>query len=139
MDPLPAEFTQVYFRAEQPAGGWPRQFAIVTAHNPDGRITDPVANLAADEALCSALERQGLTHFRVTGGSRDGRHQEPGWGIVLTAPTIAQDLSVQFRQLAFFWIEEGRLALVDARTGEKTDQAAWTERWLGPHGAAKLA
>jgi hypothetical protein len=42
-------------------------------------------------------------------------------------------LSVRFGQLAFFWIEEGRLALVDARTGEKTDQADWVERLLRPN------
>lgn len=139
MEPLPVEFTQVYFRAAPPAGGWPRRFAIVTAHNPNGRITDPAANLVADEALRGALERQGLDHFRVTGGSRDGRHQEPGWGIVLTTPSIAQDLSVRFRQLAFFWIEKGRLALVDARTGDKTDQVAWAERWLGAHDGTEPA
>lgn len=132
MEPLPTEFTQVFFRATKPIDGWPKQFAVVTAHNPDGQWMDPAANDAADEALRATIEKRGLTYFRVTGGSRDEKHREPGWGFSSATSQSAQELSQRFRQLAFFWIENDRLSLVDARTGKSTDQGDWHERWLGP-------
>ena len=132
MEPLPTEFTQVFFRASVPFGGWPKKFAVVTAHNPDGQWMDPAANDAADEALRDAIEKLGLTYFRVTGGSRDEKHREPGWGFSPATPQLAQELSQRFRQLAFFWIENDRLWLLDARTGSSTDQGRWQDRWLGP-------
>ena len=132
MEPLPTEFTQVFFRATMPVDGWPKKFAVVTAHNPDGQLLEPAANDAADDALRAAIEKRGLTYFRVTGGSRDEKHREPGWGFSSATPQSAQELSQRFRQLAFFWIENDRLSLVDARTGNSTDQADWHERWLGP-------
>ena len=132
MEPLPTEFTQVFFRASVPFGGWPKRFAVVTAHNPDGQLVEPAANDAADAELRTAIEKRGLTYFRVTGGSRDEKHREPGWGFSSTTPQSAQELSQRCQQLAFFWIENDRLSLVDARTGNSTDQADWHERWLGP-------
>ncbi len=131
MNSLPTEFTQVYFRADQPKEGWPQQFAIVTAYNPEGQITEATSNIASDLKLRSTLQEMGLSHFRVTGGSRDGKHQEPGWGIALHSPRPAQELCAQFKQLAFFWILNGRLALVDTRSDESTIQAEWSQRWLG--------
>ena len=98
MEPLPTEFTQVFFRASVPFGGWPKRFAVVTAHNPDGQLVEPAANDAADEALRDAIEKLGLTYFRVTGGSRDEKHQEPGWGFSSTTPQSAQELSQRFQQ-----------------------------------------
>lgn len=132
MDPLPPEFTQVFFRASVPSAGWPQKFAVVTAHNPDGQLVEPAANDAADEELRASIEKLGLKHFRVTGGSRDEKYREPGWGFSSATPQLAKKLSLSFRQLAFFWIENDRLLLVDSRTGESTDQAGWQDRWLGP-------
>ena len=132
MEPLPTEFTQVFFRASVPIGGWPERFAVVTAHNPDGLLLEPAANAGADAMLRAALEKIGLEHFRVTGGSRDEAHREPGWGFSPATPQSAQELSQRFRQLAFFWIENDRVSLVDARTGSSTDQGSWQEPWLGP-------
>ena len=132
MEPLPTEFTQVFFRATMPIGGWPERFAVVTAHNPDGLLVEPAANDAADEALRAAIEKRGLTHFRVTGGSRDEQHREPGWGFSPATPRLAQELSLSFRQVAFFWVENDRVSLVDSRHGDLTDLGIWQERWLGP-------
>ena len=98
MEPLPTEFTQVFFRASVPFGGWPKRFAVVTAHNPDGQLVEPAANDAADAELRTAIEKRGLTYFRVTGGSRDEKHREPGWGFSSTTPQSAQELSQRFRQ-----------------------------------------
>ena len=131
MESLPVEFSRVYFRGQPPMGGWPETFAVVTAHNPEGVVDDPSANETADLSLRQEIERAGLIHFRVTGGSLDGRHQEPGWGIVLAAPDLARDLSERFEQLAYFWVENSRLFLVDTQTGERFQQNAWLDRLLG--------
>ena len=133
MTPLPPEFSAVYFSGAPPSGGWPRRFSVVTAYNPDGRLTEPDVNLAADLKLRGALEELELPHFRVIGGSLDGRHQEPGWGIVLNEPATPLELSRRFRQLAFFWVEQDRIILIDARTGVPTPLIVlWPDRWIGP-------
>ena len=133
MTPLPPEFSAVYFSGAPPSGGWPRRFAVVTAYNPDGRLTEPDVNRATDLQLRGDLEALGLPHFRVIGGSLGGRHHEPGWGIALNEPATALELSRSFRQLAFFWVEQDRLILIDARTGVPTPQIVlWSDRWIGP-------
>lgn len=132
MDPLPTVFTQVFFRATTPMDGWPEQFAIVTAYNPDGVSEEPAVNAGADATLRATIETMGLQYFRVTGGSRDGAHQEPGWGFAPATPRSARELSLSFRQLAFFWVENDRVSLVDSRYGDSTDLGIWQERWLGP-------
>jgi hypothetical protein len=129
-------FKQVFFRAAVPMDGWPDQFAIVTAYNPDGLSAEPAVNAGADAILSAALEKMGLKHFRVTGGSRDEAHQEPGWGFWPATPRSARELSRSFRQLAFFWIEHDRVSLVNSRTGESTGLGRWQERWLGPERVA---
>ncbi len=132
MDPLPTVFTQVFFRAAVPRDGWPEQFAIVTAYNPDGVSAEPAVNASADARLRATIETMGLQYFRVNGGSHDGAHQEPGWGFAPATPRSARELSLSFRQLAFFWIEGDRISLVDSRNGASTDQGRWQDRWLGP-------
>ena len=67
-------------------------------HNLDGQVVEPAGNDAADEALRAVIEKLGLTYFRVTGGSRDEKHQEPGWGFLSATPQSAQELSQRFRQ-----------------------------------------
>ena len=70
--------------------GWPDQFAIVTAYNPDGLSAEPAVNAGADAMLRAALEKMDLKHFRLTGGSRDEAHQEPGWGFWPATPRQRQ-------------------------------------------------
>ena len=117
-------------------GGGQRLFVI----DPGGKVKRftnfdelyRIAGLAPASELRTPIEKRGLTYFRVTGGSRDEKHQEPGWGFSSATPQSAQELSQRFRQLAFFWIENDRLSLIDARTGNSTNQGSWHERWLGP-------
>ena len=130
MEGLPNEFSEVLFSAAKPMGGWPPKFAVVTAHNPDGVLTDGAENDRADELLRDELVRSNLIHFRVVGGSRDGKHQEAGWGIEVNEILAANRLSKRFGQLAFFWITEGQLFLVNTKTGKRQFQAVWIERLL---------
>ena len=109
MESLPAEFSRVYFRGQPPMAGWPETFAVVTAHNPEGVVDDPSANETSDQSLREEIERAGLIHFRVTGGSLDGLHQEPGWGIVLATPAqpyfdLGGLCGANFGGFAFKWL-----------------------------------
>lgn len=126
------DFMGAYFRAPMPSAGWPAEYTIITAYNPNGEVLDSATNLEADRALKRELEMRQCFHFRVTGGSLDGRHQEPGWGITEVSATVAREICATFRQLAYFHVRHGEILLVDARNSEKQTVGLWAERWLGP-------
>ena len=128
-EPLP-EHLAAYFTCEPPPGGLPACFAVVTAHNPDGVVQGAAANEAADEALGIILDARGLPRFRVTGRSRDGAHREPGWGIATGSLEQARDFSLAFRQLAFFWVEDGMVYVVNTKGGLRHPVGRWSERLL---------
>lgn len=124
------EHLACWFTCEPPPGGLPERFGVVTAYNPEGRPADAAANAAADAALKARLERSGLAHFRVTGRSRDGSHQEPGYGVAAETPEAVRHLSRQFRQLAFFWVEGGRVWVINTEGALRHPVGAWSERLL---------
>lgn len=128
-EPRP-EHLAAHFTCDPPPGGLPARFGVVTAYNPEGRIIDAAANAAADASLKARLERSGLHHFRVTGRSRDGAHQEPGYGVAADSPEAVRHLSHEFRQLAFFWVEDGRVFVVNTDGTLRHPVATWAERLL---------
>jgi len=132
MSDLSAAFLNAYFRAEEPSFGWPAEFTVITAYNPNGVVLDLATNLEADRVLKCELEMRQCFHFRVTGGSRDGKHEEPGWGIMEFSATAAREICIAFQQLAYFHVRHGEIHLIDARNGEVGTVGLWTERWLGP-------
>ena len=113
-------FKQAVFRFEPLPAGWPADFAIITAYDPDGQPTAPERNLAADVALESELRSAGYRPHRITGGSADGVHLEPGWGVPIGLPG-AVEFGRRYRQLAIFAVRAGRLALVDCEDGSAED------------------
>ncbi len=127
---LPAAFFETYFwtDSKEPL---PERFIVVTACNPDGVIAPKQWSDDADARLRAELTRDGHCHFRVTGGARDRSHLEPGWGIAVDAPAPqGPRLSIAYRQLAFFWIADGTVWLVDTPTGRQTRVAPWSERFV---------
>lgn len=128
MSDLPASFLETYFWTDSSAS-LPERFIVVTACNPDGVLAAMEWNEAADARLLAELVRDGCAPFRVTGGSQDRRHLEPGWGIAVDAPhPLGPRLSVAYRQLAFFWVADGIVWLVDTATGRQSRVALWQER-----------
>lgn len=107
-DHLKARFT-----AEVPASGLPASFGIVTAYNAGSAISPPGVNERADADLKTRLVAAGLAFFRVTGGSRDGAHREPGYGIAAPSPEVIRPISRLFRQEAFFWVENGTVYVIN--------------------------
>ena len=94
----------------------PANFAIITAYDPNGLTTDPERDVAADEALAAELSTAGYRLHRITGGSAAGTHVEPGWGVPIGLPR-AIEYGRRYRQEAVFFVQGGRVALVDCTDG----------------------
>ena len=114
------QFKQAVFRYAPLPLDWPTEFAIITAYDPDGLPTKGELNVAADLALEADLRAAGYRLHRVTGGSADGLHQEPGWAVPIGLPG-AVEFGRRYRQVAVFAVRAGRLALVDCEDGSIED------------------
>ena len=117
MTPVQREqFKQAVFRFAPLPTDWPEAFAIITAYDPDGLSTTSELNIAADVALESELRAAGYRLHRITGGSADGVHLEPGWGVPIGLPG-AVEFGRRYRQLAIFHVQGGVVSLVDCDDG----------------------
>lgn len=99
------------FHAEVPPEGWPTAFAIVTGCNPNGKDAGVAQNVQFDRRLSERLIAQRRWHWRVTGGSPDFEHSEPGYAMVLPFHA-AIDMGREFKQEAIFWIEDDDLCVI---------------------------
>ncbi|MEK0438988.1 MAG: hypothetical protein RLZZ233_1959 [Verrucomicrobiota bacterium] len=115
-----ALFKQAVFRCATLPADWPADFAIITAYDPDGLPTTAELNRAADEALESELRAAGYRLHRIAGGSAEGAHLEPGWGVPIGLPG-AVEYGRRYRQLAVFYIQGGGLKLVACSDGASED------------------
>jgi len=115
-----AQFKQAVFRCAPLPADWPADFAIITSYDPDGLPTTADLNLAADESLEAELRAAGHRLHRITGGSADGVHLEPGWGVPIGLPG-AVEYGRRYRQLALFYVLGGVLLLVDCADGSSED------------------
>ena len=115
-----AQFKQAVFRFEPLPADWPADFAIITAYDPDGLATSLERNLAADVTLAAELRAAGYRLHRITGGSADGVHLEPGWGVPIGLPG-AVEFGRRYRQLAVFCVQGGVVSLVDCTDGLAED------------------
>ncbi|MDP4592213.1 MAG: DUF3293 domain-containing protein [Opitutales bacterium] len=121
MDPQQRDlFKQAVFRGEPLPADWPTDFAILTAYDPEGRATSPADNVAADVRLEAELRAAGFRLHRITGGSADGVHLEPGWGVTIGLPR-AVEFGRRYRQVAVFYVRAGALTLVDCQDGSAED------------------
>lgn len=121
MDPsLRDLFKQAAFRGKPLPADWPADFAIITAYDPEGREASPADNVAADARLEAELRAAGFRLHRITGGSADGVHLEPGWGVPIGLPG-AVEFGRRYRQVAVFYVQAGALALVDCADGSAED------------------
>ena len=128
------EYLQTYFIAESPPSTLAERWGIVTAFNPAGEPTPDASNRKADIKLKECLERSQLAHFRVIGGSRDGKHREPGFAVLVDDPVELDNLARQFGQEAFFWVQDGDVYCVKVGDLKRYRLGAWDERrihkWL---------
>jgi hypothetical protein len=128
-DERPA-FLQAVFHGVEPRGGWPGEFVVVTACNPRGEIVDAERNESLDRELSALLEVKGLVHCRMTGGSPDGSHREPGY-LVDCDWEVGLELGRRFEQVAIYQVVDGELYLVDCQDGKQSPVAKWASRYRG--------
>jgi len=88
-------------------------FAVITACNPFGHLTDDATNRARNEALAKRLAQAVLPAIPIAGRSPDGTHIEPGFG-VRTSLETARAIAREFQQTAIFWWDGQRFWIVDA-------------------------
>ena len=115
-----ALFKQAVFRGEPLPADWPADFAIITAYDPEGRAASPDDNVAADAMLKAELQAARFRLHRITGGSADGLHLEPGWGVPMGL-SGAVEFGRRYRQVAVFYVRAGALTLVDCEDGSSED------------------
>ena len=121
MDPsLRDLFKQAVFRGKPLPADWPADFAIITAYDPEGRTASPADNVTADARLEAELRAAGFRLHRISGGSADGAHLEPGWGVPIGVPG-AVEFGRRYRQVAVFYVRAGALTLVDCEDGSSED------------------
>ena len=88
-------------------------FAVLTAHNPRGRIVDAEENGRRGALLVAALARAGVPWIPAVGMSPDGSHREPGVAAHLPLPVAART-AAEWEQSAFFWFDGDVFWLVGA-------------------------
>jgi hypothetical protein len=108
----------------------PARFGVITAYNPNGRLTTKKVNIDADAKLKERLNELKLRHFRVTGVSEDHSHQEPGFGVMVDDPTDVEVLALEFQQEAFFWISDGEVYCIKLGGSTLHRVGRWQDRQL---------
>jgi len=122
------EYLTTIFLGQRPESGWPRDFQIVTAHNPK-RLASDTENIAADTNLRGLLEQEQISHFRITGCSADLAHQEAGWGLVGISLAQAVEIGRQHGQYALFDVRHGETFVVSCDTLEERSLGLFQERF----------
>jgi Protein of unknown function (DUF3293) len=117
----PAPITSADGRYPDPDG---RPIAVITAHNPAGRLASDEANAAAQARLESELNRRGLTWWPATGGDPTWTHVEAGVALVGVAEAEAVALGAEFRQDAIFVFSTAERRIVSC-----TDDRVVTTGW----------
>lgn len=126
----PHYFDTVFY-GEPPAGGWPLNFALITASCPrHNRHATDEQNARANAKLRAALQARGFHPFQVTGASPDFSHREEGWGFTSATLEIAAKLCAEFDQDAYFWVEDGEIFLATDASGGGWPAGLWNERLL---------
>ncbi len=111
-----ALFAETVFEHEPLPRDWPTTYWVITAWATTGESWSAERNRAADKALENVLRAASHRLLRMTGGSPDGRHREPGWAVALEHDTALR-LGREFGQVALFLVRRGRLIVVTCADG----------------------
>ena len=124
---LNPHYLKTVFKVETILSVWPAQFAVITAHNPEGISYSPADNHKFDNGLSASLEQKKLSHFRVIGASPDFTHAEAGFAVVVNVQT-ALELAKCWKQEAIYWIEDGMLSVISQDGSQRIALGKWISR-----------
>jgi len=110
------EYLQTFFIPKKPGKtlpkpDWSKPFAILTACNPGGRKQDNKANGESSKKLRQALSRKSSVKHRITALSEDWSHEEKSFAVWGLNHQTASEIGRQFRQDAYFWVENGSVSV----------------------------
>ena len=128
-------YFEAWFHFPEPPNPLPAAFGVITPCNPFGRTLPADQNASRLAQLAAHLAAREIGHFRADGGSRDGRHQEAGFGVVGLTLAELRQLGVQFGQDAIFWVENDQVLLVSCAGVDHIALGKWSERqtsWPSP-------
>lgn len=132
-----AAFREALFVCTIPDDGWPDEFAIITACNPQGRIVSNEGNVLATDKLREQLKLIPVWHWPVTGASSDLMHQELGFAAQMSFET-ARKQALDCAQLAFFWIARGKVELHSSDGFSSETIGSWSARLRFPENVARI-
>ena len=112
----------------QPPPDWSCPFAILTAHNPGGKIVDLETNTEADKELRRSLSRKSLPKHRITAVAEDWSHEEKSFAVWGLNHATAAKIGREFRQDAYFWVENGTVHVHSCHKQEKQKVGTWESR-----------
>ena len=125
-------YYQAYFHSDVPLERLPPSFGILTAYNPAGGILLPHENNQREKDLEQQLVSMGHAFMRISGGSRDGSHMEPGYGVWTLDAEALRELGQVWGQDAIFWIADGILSMIACGDGSRHEVGPLADRWIGP-------
>ena len=103
-------YQDVHFLFTQPLSA-NISFAIITAHNPNGKVLTSCQNGLLDRKLQHEIEKLRQPYRAMMGTSSDRRHMEKSWA-VSTDKASAVFLGRKFHQNAIYFVEHDQLQLI---------------------------
>ena len=70
--------------------------------------------------------------MRISGGSLDGRHLEPGFGVWTLDAEALRELGQVWEQDAIFWIADGMVSMIACGDGSLHEVGPLADRWIRP-------
>ena len=129
---IKAAYYQACFHCDIPLERLPPTFGILTACNPGGGILLPHENHQREKDLEHQLVSMGHGFMRIGGGSRDGKHLEPGCGVWTLDAEALRELGQVWEQDAIFWIADGMVSMIACGDGSRHEVGPLADRWIRP-------
>ncbi|MEE9412266.1 MAG: DUF3293 domain-containing protein [Methylococcales bacterium] len=89
-----------------------RNFAIISARNPESKEQSLYLNLQAEKTMKQWLNKRSYDYKRIYGCSPSFDYVEPSLLIDMPDKTCAIEAAAAFRQNALFWVSDNQLYLV---------------------------
>ncbi len=89
-----------------------RNFAIISARNPEGKEQSSHLNRQVEQSMKQWLNKRGYDYSRIYGCSPSLDYVEPSLLIDMSDKATATKLAAKFKQNALFWISDNQLYLM---------------------------
>ena len=112
----------------QPTPAWSQPFAILTAFNPGGKLATDEHNKEQNRILRQKLSKGKYAKHKVDAVSEDWSHEEKSFAVWELDPSAVAAIGREFRQDAYFWVQDGTIHVHSCHTQEKQKIGTWESR-----------